>query len=138
MNYRHGKPALIGAIALLGASSCCWAGSERMLMSMTEEKMNRMNLIYVRFQGADGSALESNQLKQMSIREPDCDSGHRLELVTDYKIGYGLDKKVGIYLSPQAWQDKSLCFSIPNIGKVEQRLTPDTHSGRQFSLQFAP
>jgi hypothetical protein len=45
---------------------------------------------------------------------------------------------VGIYLYPQAWKNKKLCFSIRNLGKIEQYLDPAANNGRSFQLEVAP
>ena len=101
--------------------------------------MDEEDLVYVRFLGPDSAALESNVLNRMIIREQDCGSGRILKVIKDYKIGYApKNMMVGIYLYPQAWKNKSLCFSIPNLGKIEQGLNPGVNNGRSFQLKVAP
>jgi len=137
MNYRF--RILTGLFAMLFTSSFSFAGSERLIMSMTPEKMNQMDLVYVGFTGPDGIALESNLLKKMSIRAQDCNSGNLMEIVNDYKIGYSPETMlVGIYLFPQAWRNRMLCFSIPDMGKIKLSSDPTAQHSRIFQLQFAP
>jgi len=131
--------SLVTFIVLLGMTSYSYAGSDRMILSMSAERMDQEDLTYVRFLGPDGAALESNILKQMVIREQDCISGSILEIVSDYKIGYAPENMlVGVYLYPQAWNNKTLCFSVPDFGEVKQSLNPATNNGRLFQLNIAP
>ena len=131
--------SLVTFIVLLGMTSYSYAGSDRMILSMSTERMDQEDLTYVRFLGPDGAALESNILKQMVIREQDCNSGSILEIVSDYKIGYAPENMlVGVYLYPQAWNNKTLCFSVPDLGEVKQSLNPATNNGRLFQLNIAP
>jgi len=131
--------SLVTFIVLLSMTSYSYAGSDRMILSMSTERMDQEDLTYVRFLGPDGAALESNILKQMVIREQDCNSGSILEIVSDYKIGYAPENMlVGVYLYPQAWNNKTLCFSVPDLGEVKQSLNPATNNGRLFQLNIAP
>jgi len=126
-------------IIMLLAMTSSYAGSDRLILSMSAERMVREDLIFVRFLGPDGTALESNVLKQMAILEQDCNSGRILKIVNDYKIGYApKNMLVGVYLYPQAWGNKSLCFNVPNLGKVKQSLDPAANNGRMFQLNVIP
>jgi len=139
MNYPYQLRIVFCFLVLLVIAPRSFAGSDRLIMTMTPEKMNRMNLVYVKFSAPDGSTLESDKLKQMAIFEQDCNSGKLLELVKDYKIGYApKNRLVGIYLSPHAWSNKTLCFSIPDIGKIEQHFDATVRDNRSFQLQMAP
>lgn len=129
---------LVTTVVILMVSTSSYAGSERLIMAMTAARMDQENLVYVKFFGSDGVALESDVLKQMVIREQDCNSGHVFEMVTDYKIGYApKNMLVGIYLFPHSWNKKNLCFSVPNLGKIEQSLDPISNKGRVFELKLA-
>ena len=137
MNYPYQLRIMFCFLVLLIASPRSFAGSDRLIMTMTPEKMNRMDLVYVKFSAPDGSVLESDKLKKMVIREGDCNSGKLFELVRDYKIGYApKNRLVGIYLSPHAWNNKNLCFSIPDIGKIEQHFDATASDNRIFQLQM--
>jgi len=126
----------LASIVMLGVAPCSHAGSDRLIMSMSAERMDQEDLVYVRFLGPDGAALESNVLDRMVIREQDCSSGPTLKIIDDYKIGYApKNMLVGIYLYPQAWKNKTLCFSVPNLGKAEQVLNPAANQGRIFQLK---
>ncbi|MEO8332103.1 MAG: hypothetical protein ABI479_06685 [Gallionella sp.] len=130
---------VLAITVVLGDVPRSYAGSDRLIMSMSARRMDQENLVYVRFLGPDGAALESVVLQQMVIREQDCSSGRILELIKDYKIGYApKNMLVGIYLYPHAWNDKTLCFSVRNLGKIEQSLNPTANNGRSFQLKVAP
>lgn len=130
---------VLAVVVMFGADNSSYAGSERLIMAMSAARMDQENLVYVKFIGPDGAALESDVLKQMVIREQDCNSGHVFEMVTDYKIGYAPKSMlVGIYLFPHAWNKKSLCFSVLGLGKIEQSLAPITNKGRIFQLKLVP
>jgi hypothetical protein len=131
--------AFLVIIVVLGMTAYSYAGSDRLIMSMTAERMVQENLVYVRFVGQDGATLESDTLKQMIIREQDCSSGHIFEMVKDYKIGYEPKKMlVGIYLYPYVWKNKTLCFNVPNLGKIEQSFNPTGNDSRSFQLKITP
>jgi hypothetical protein len=131
--------AFLMSIAMLGMAPCSHAGSDRLIMSMSAQRMDQEDLVYVRFIGPDGAALESNVLGRMDIREQNCSSGNMLKIIDDYKIGYApKNMLVGIYLYPQAWKNKKLCFSIQNLGKIEQGLDPAENNSRSFQLRVAP
>lgn len=139
MNKKRILEAILAIVATLGTTPCGYAGSERLIMSMSAERMEQGNLIYVKFIGPDGAALESDILKQMVIREQDCNSGHVFEMITDYKIGYApKNMLVGIYLYPHVWNNKPLCFNVPHLGKIEQSLNPVINKGRSFQLKLIP
>ncbi|NOU00154.1 MAG: hypothetical protein HOO95_01060 [Gallionella sp.] len=126
-------------VAIVGATISSYAGSERLIMAMSAAHMDQQNLVYVKFTGPDGAALESDILKQMVIREQDCNSGHLFNMVSDYKIGYApKNMLVGIYLFPHVCSKKNLCFSVPNLGKVEQSIDTISNKGRIFQLKLAP
>lgn len=130
---------ILGFAALAGSVPCSFAGSERWIMSMTPERMVQENLVHVRFIGADGAALESDAMKQMLVREQDCDSGRTYKMVKDYKMGYSPENRlVGIFLFHHAWQNKALCFSVPGVGKVVKNLTDVDKEGRYIQLQVMP
>lgn len=129
----------LAIVAVAGVAPASFAGSDRWIMAMTPERMVQEKLIHVRFLNPDGAALESNALKQMAIREQDCSSGHAFEMARDYKMGFAPENKlVGIYLYPKAWKDKTLCFSVPGLGKVEKSLTPADNNGHSIQLNMAP
>ncbi len=129
----------LATVAFIGLSSAGFAGSTRLIMTMTSERMVQEQLIHVRFLGSDGAELESDALKQMVIRQHDCASGHVFDLEMDCKIGYEPDHKlVGIYLYPKVWKNKSLCFSIPNQGKVEREFTKTDNDGHSIQLKVMP
>lgn len=131
--------AFLSMIIALGMASCSYAGSERLIMAMTTQRMDQENLVHVQFLSPEGISLESSTLKQMLIRERDCNTGHVFEMVKDYKIGYApKNMLVGIYLYPRVWSNKTLCFNVPNLGKIEQGLDTATNNGRFFQLKVAP
>jgi hypothetical protein len=126
--------APLALLATLAIAPPSHAGSERLIMNMTAQRMAQEQLIHVRFVGRDGTALESNALQQIAIREQDCESGRAFEMTRDYKMGYEPEKRqVGIYLLPHAWKDKMLCFSIPGLGRIEKQFT-DADSGHSIPL----
>lgn len=139
MNKKWLLDAFLAIIVMLGVTSYGYAGSDRLIMAMTAERMDKGNLVFVRFLGPDGVALESDALEHMVIREHDCSSGHIFEMVKDYKMGYSpKHMQMGIYLSPNAWNNKTLCFNVPNKGKIEQNLDPTANNSRSFQLTMVP
>lgn len=129
----------LAIVFMLGLTSNSYAGSDRIMIAVPAAQVDKANLVFVRFSGPDGAALESDVLKQMVIHDHDCSSEHIFELVTDYKMGYAPKKfVVGIYLFPHTWSGNALCFSVPGIGKVEQRFNPSAGSGRYFDLKLVP
>lgn len=125
--------------AVLGAVASSFAGSDRWIMAMTAQRMEQGNLVFVRLLRPDGAALESDDLKQIAIREQDCSSGQLFEVVKDYKLGYSpKNMLVGIYLPQHVWSGKTLCFSVPYLGRVVQGLDPSANNGRVFQLKMAP
>ena len=126
-------------IVLLFMTFYSYAGSDRMILSMSAERMDQEDLIYVRFLDPDGAALESDILKQIDIREQDCNLGNLLKIVTDYKIGYAPENMlVGVYLYPQAWTNKTLCFNFPDLGEVKLSPGLDVGNSRTFLLTVTP
>jgi hypothetical protein len=137
MKFKRVVDISVAMIAALCVASYGYAGSDRWIMTMTAERMAKTNLVFVRFFGPDGVALESASLEQMVIREQDCSSGHVFEMVKDYKMGFApKNMQVGIYLSPFVWNNKALCFSVPNLGKIEQSLKPKANNSRIFELKM--
>jgi len=130
---------LFGAGIWAVSMTMAHAGSDRLIMAMSAQRMEHENLVYVRFAGPNGEALESDVLKKMLIREQDCNSGRALEMINDYKIGYApKNMLVGIYLFPHAWHGKTLCFNVPGLGKFEQSLNLEANQGRIFQIRIAP
>lgn len=130
---------VLAVIVTFGAATYSYAGSDRWIMVMTTARMDKAHLVFVRFFGPDGVALESAALEKMVIREQDCSTGHIFEMVKDYKMGYApKNMMVGIYLSPFVWYKKSLCFSVPGMGKIEQSLDPSVGKSRIFQLKIVP
>lgn len=126
-------------VAMAGVAPDSFAGSQRWIMAMTSERMVQENLIHVRFLGPNGTALESDAMKKIVVREQDCGTGRVFEMVKDYKMGYAPDNKlVGIYLFPHAWKDKALCFSVPGMGKVGKSLTAEDNNGHSIQLKVMP
>jgi hypothetical protein len=122
---------------MLSVTPYSYAGSDRWIMTMTIERMNKENLVFVRFFGPDGAALESDDLMQIVIRKEDCSTGHTFQITKDYRMGFApKNMLLGIYLSPFVWNNKSLCFSVPGVGKVEQRLNPAVDHSRSFQLKM--
>jgi hypothetical protein len=139
MNRTKLPDVLLAIFVSLGAVSNSFAGSDRWIMSMTAERMDRGDLVFVRFFGKDGAALESDALQTMVIREQDCSSGRVYEIAKDYKMGYApKNMLLGIYLPAHAWNKKTLCFSVPDIGKIEQMLDPAANNSRIFQLKIVP
>ncbi len=129
----------LAVIAIAWVAPCSYAGGERWIMAMTPERMAGENLVHVRFLGPDGTALESDAMKAMVVRERDCNSGRIFQMVKDYKMGFEPENKlVGIYLFPHAWKAGPLCFSIPGVGKAEKDLTAEGNRSRSFMLTVAP
>jgi len=124
---------------LVGLTPASFAGSDRWIMTMTSDRMAQEKLIHVRFLQSDGTSLESDALKAMVIREKNCSSGQTLKMVKYYKMGFApVTKMVGIYLFPQAWQGKHLCFSVSGMGKVEKSFTATDNNGLTIQLNMAP
>ncbi len=137
---RNGTIQLIlGLIVFLTVITFAYAGSDRLIMSMSAQRMDQEDLVYVQFLGPDGVALETLSLGQMIIRANNCSTGTILKIIDEYKIGYSPESMlVGIYLYPQAWKNKKLCFRIPELGMVERGLDPTTNKSRSFQLKFVP
>ena len=129
----------LAIFAMVGVTPASFAGSDRWIMFMTQKRMIQDKLIHVRFLKPDGVALESDALKQMVIREQNCSTGHPFEMITDYKMGFEPENKlVGIYLFPLTWENKTLCFSFPDIGKVEKTFAASDSNGHSIQLGVMP
>jgi len=138
MNWKNCCSFLIALISTWSVASTCVAGSERFIMTMTDERMAHDNLIFARLFGPDGAVLESDVLKKLVIREGDCTSGHALALTKEYKLGYSpKNRLVGVYLFPQAWKDSSICFEVEGLGKAERRFNPAKDEPRVFELTLS-
>ncbi|MGC2164601.1 MAG: hypothetical protein WA632_01150 [Gallionella sp.] len=108
-------------------------------MTMSTDRMEKESLVFARFFGPNGNVLESDVLKQLVIREMDCASGPVLTLAKEYKLGYSPKSKlVGVYLFPQAWRGKSLCFEVSGLGRVEHLFNPTNEDGRIVELKIVP
>jgi hypothetical protein len=139
MNWTRLFDVLLAIFVFLAVVPNSYAGSDRWIMSMTADRMGRGDLVFVRFFSKDGVALESDVLQTMVIREQDCSTGHVYELAKDYKLGYApKNMLVGIYLPSHSWSKKTLCFSVPDIGKIEQMLNPAINNSRIFQLKIVP
>jgi len=139
MNRVRLRDVCLAIIVMLGVTTYSYSGSDRLIMSMSEKRMGQENLVYVQFLGPDGAAIESEVLRQMVIREKDCSSGRIFKMIEDYKIGYApKNMLVGIYLDPHVWSGKTLCFSVPGMGKIEQGLNPAANNSRVFQLKMNP
>lgn len=136
MNKTRLLEIFLAIMVTLGLSSNSNAGSDRLIMSMSAQRMDMEDIVYVRFLGPGGAAVESDALKQMVIREQDCSTGRTLKIIKDYKVGYApKNMLVGIYLYPHAWRNKTLCFSVPDLGEIEQGFNPIANKGRSFQLK---
>jgi len=108
---------LVAGLFIVTASM---AGSDKWMMSITEDKMDRMGLVHISFVDQSGVLLESEALKSMEIRADGCDSGQAYQVSQDYKYGYRpSDKKIGIFLEPESWKDRDVCFKVPGMGQVK-------------------
>ncbi len=114
---------LVLALVALALLSPVQAGSERLVMVMSVQKMSHDQLVHVRFQDNQGHALRSDVMKRLAVRRGNCDTGRELLMPEDYKFGFSPEKEMGIYLSPQAWKDASLCFSDPEFGRLQTTVT---------------
>jgi len=136
---KHIVAVFVALVAVTVAIPGSYAGSDRWIMAMTAQRMEQGNLVFARFFRPDGVALESDELMQIDIREQDCGSGRRFEIVKDYKLGYSpKNMLVGIYLPRHVWSGRILCFNVPDLGKVVQGLDPSANNGRVFQLRMAP
>ncbi|MDX8386541.1 MAG: hypothetical protein R8M11_08525 [Gallionella sp.] len=127
--------SFLAAIVMLGITSHSYAVGERLIMNMTEKRMNRQNLIHIRFENANGKILSSKVIHKMVIREQDCDAGPILDITQDYKVGFSTSgMQVGVYMVAKSWRDHALCFSVPSIGSVQQRFDPESNQSRDFTV----
>ncbi len=114
---------LVLALVALALLSPVQAGSERLVMVMSVQKMSHDQLVHVRFQDNQGHSLHSDVMKRLAVRRGNCDTGRELLMPEDYKFGFSPEKEMGIYLSPQAWKDAALCFSDPEFGQLQTTVT---------------
>ena len=120
MKIAHVFPTLLLAAAGMAlVSPSLLAGSDRLVMVMSAQKMSQYQLVHIRFEDAKGHPLQSDVMKRMEIRRGDCNSGEQLLMPEDYKFGFSPSKEMGIYLAPQAWQHGELCFSDPAYGQLK-------------------
>lgn len=121
LNYGLSAPLLL----LLGTAllSSAHAGSERLVMVMSPQKMTKYHLVHVRFKDAQGHDLHSDVMKRLTIRRGDCDTGRKLLMPEDYKFGFSPKKEMGIYLTPQVWKDSALCFDDPELGTLKTTIS---------------
>lgn len=139
MNRMFLLRVFLAIVVVLDVTSYSYAGSDRWIMAMTAKRMDKANLVFVRFFGPDGVALESDALEKMVVREQDCSSGHVYALSKDYKMGYApKNMLLGIYLSPNVWSNKTLCFSVQDLGRVVQSLDPAVNNSRNFQFNLVP
>ncbi|MEW5756069.1 MAG: hypothetical protein AB1810_07170 [Pseudomonadota bacterium] len=114
------KYGLLVLVSLLVPVSVGVAGSERWIMAITPERLDSQNLLHVRFTDGAGDPVESELLQKMEIKEGSCETGRLFKIVEDYKLGFFPNPKMlGIYLPPGNWIDKTLCFSIPEVGATQ-------------------
>ncbi|HHH47316.1 MAG TPA: hypothetical protein ENK51_00290 [Gammaproteobacteria bacterium] len=123
MKTIHSVSALTLMFVALALPLSAQAGSERLIMVMSAQKMLHNQLVHVRFQDNEGHPLHSDIMKRLAIHRGDCDTGQTLLMPEDYKFGFSPKKEMGIYLSPQAWKDGSLCFSDPEFGQLQTTVT---------------
>ncbi|GEM_PF-3020724 len=137
------KISLLGsfltAIAMLSFTASSYAVGERLIMNMTEKRMNRQNLIHIRFENTLGKTLSSKVIHKMVIRAKDCNTGPLLEITKDYKVGFSTaGMQVGIYVVARSWREQALCFSVPGLGSVQQSFDPESNQSRDFVVTIAP
>ncbi|MDX8412377.1 MAG: hypothetical protein R8K46_10990 [Mariprofundaceae bacterium] len=102
---------------------------------MTEDKMDKQGLVHVTFVDQSGGFLESESLKRMEIRADGCDGEQVYQVASDYKYGYRpSDKKIGIFLLPQSWESRNVCFKVPGVGQVKS--TFPSNGGNTSVLSF--
>lgn len=123
MKNRCVVSGLAVALAVIALLSSAQAGSERLVMVMSVQKMSHDQLVHVRFQDNQGHSLRSDVMKRLAVHRGNCDTGRELLMPEDYKFGFSPEKEMGIYLSPQAWKDAPLCFSDPEFGRLQTTVT---------------
>jgi len=107
-------------LAGLFIATASMAGSDKWMMSITEDKMDKMGLVHVSFVDQSGILLDSEALKSMEIRADGCDGSQAYQVSQDYKYGYRpLDKKIGVFLLPESWKNRDVCFKVPGVGQVK-------------------
>lgn len=124
--------AVFGIFTLLPIAQ---AGSERLVMVMSAQKMAQHQLVHVRFQNSAGNDLNSTVMKRLVIRSGDCNSGVKYTMPDDYKFGYSPRKEMGIYLPPQRWRNKKLCFTDPEHGQLATTIS-DKEAGLSIVRAF--
>lgn len=133
--WKHTLPCLLAGAVL---STTAMAGSDRWIMAITPEHAAQQDLVHLYFITGNGTRIESDSLKKMVIDNQGCKAEKPYEVVINYKLGYGPNRgAVGIYLLPAAWHDQAVCFSVPGIGRVEQRFDA-TASGKSMELTLLP
>jgi len=126
--------SLLAAGLLFATASM--AGSEKWMMSVTQNKMDEQGLVHVAFLDKSGDFLESEALKQMEIRVDGCDGTEVYKVAKDYKYGYRpSDKRIGVFLLPKSWQNRDLCFKVPGIGQVRSSF-PASSESKSSTLSF--
>jgi len=124
--------AVFGIFTLLPLAQ---AGSERLVMVMSAQKMAQHQLVHVRFQDGEGNDLNSTVMKRLVIRSGGCNSGVKYAMPDDYKFGYSPGKEMGIYLPPQSWKNKKLCFTDSEYGQLATTVS-DKEAGLSIVRAF--
>ncbi len=138
MNKKSLFGPFLAATVMLVFTSQCYAVGEKLIMNMTEKRMNRLNLVHIQFQNSGGKTLSSKVIHKMVVREEDCTEGPILDIAKDYKVGFSTSgMQVGIYMVAKAWRDKSLCFNIPGVGMAQQHFDPEANESRNFVVTIA-
>jgi len=129
--------SILAAIVMLGFTAQSYAVGEKLIMNMTEKRMNRQNLIHIQFKNSGGKTLGSDVIHKMIIREQDCNTGQILDISQDYKVGFSTSgMQVGIYVVAKSWRDKALCFSVPGMAMVQQSFDPEANKSRDFVVKI--
>jgi hypothetical protein len=117
---RHKVVSFALLVAGLFIATASMAGSDRWMMNITEGKMGRLGLVHVSFVDQSGGLLDSKALQRMEIKVDGCDGGDVYKEASDYKYGYRpSDKKIGVFLLPESWKDRDVCFKVPGMGQVQ-------------------
>ncbi len=111
------------ALSGFGLMSPAQAGSERLVMVMSAQKMAQYQLVHVRFKDKQGHFLLSDVMKRMEVHRGDCDASEPLFMPEDYKFGFSPKKEMGIYLPPQVWKGAAVCFSDPELGNLKTEIS---------------
>ena len=123
------------AVSGLALLSPAQAGSERLVMVMSVQKMAQHQLVHVRFKDKQGQSLHADVMKRLVVRRGDCGSGRELRMPEDYKFGFSPKKEMGIYLTPQIWKDAPLCFSDPEFGNLQTTIFAE-EAGQSILREF--